>query len=292
MISLAAIKRVLVLAQDAVMGTGLGASCGVVVGLIAQKYTVALVHATATGATLGAGCGLLLGGMAGWKFGKTVTVVRLSEWLRDVKLYGNAVIRIFLVTGAVLGVVFGSLQFRSIAGAIGGSCVGVVVGILIVIPVSLAYIFTIGLVADAPFIFLFFLICLMATKYRIFSEDETHEVMAWRHYFRGVKCDKKARIQEAIGEYQEAIALMDRFPEALNNLGYDCGLIGKSNEEIEAYERALALKPDYAFAIQNLAISYAQQGRYEDAQRMRRMLKDVTGHDLQANESRFRFGLS
>jgi hypothetical protein len=280
MLSLAVFKRMLVLAQDTVMGTGLGAACGAVMGLIAAKYA-GVVHAAIVGVGLGAGCGFLFGSMAGWKFGKIVSVVRLSEWLRDVRLYGYAVMRIFLVTGALLGLVFGALQFRSIVGALGGACVGVLLGILIVIPVSVAYIFTIGLIGDAPFIFLFFLTCLMATKYRIFSESETHQVRAWRHYFRGVRFDKRGRIQVAIGEYEAAIALMEHFPEAFNNLGYDYGLIGKSSDEIGAYERALALKPDYAFAMQNLAISYAQHGRYEEAQRMRRMLKDMAGNGLQ-----------
>jgi len=75
------------------------------------------------------------------------------------------------------------------------------------------------------------------------------------------------RLNDAIGQYQEALQLNPGFHEAHNNLG-DAWLEvpGKLNDAIAQYEEALRLRPDFAEAHNNLGNAWSRiPGRTDDA---------------------------
>jgi len=117
------------------------------------------------------------------------------------------------------------------------------------------------------------------------------------HYNRGVIYQSQGRFEEAISEYQEAIALEPQYgwawsnlgnawlswekveqaiecfhkaieidprdPTFHNNLGYAYSRQGKSDSARTEYETAVSLYPDYAAALFNLACLHSLQGNLD-----------------------------
>lgn len=75
---------------------------------------------------------------------------------------------------------------------------------------------------------------------------------------------EKKLFREALGEYLKAIALEPDSATAHYNLG--CFLSSHANEfAIAQYKEAIELEPDYPDAHLNLGLSYADEGRLDDA---------------------------
>jgi spermidine synthase len=75
----------------------------------------------------------------------------------------------------------------------------------------------------------------------------------------------KGNLDQAIENYQKALAINPRYEKVLCNLGD--AYIGKKmfDEAISACEKAIKLNPSYAKAYYNLGAAYASQGRMDEA---------------------------
>jgi tetratricopeptide (TPR) repeat protein len=71
--------------------------------------------------------------------------------------------------------------------------------------------------------------------------------------------------EEAIDHYYEALRINPDFASAHNNLGSVLARMGKVDEAVNHYEEALRIKPDYAGAHYNLGKVLADQGSVDEA---------------------------
>ncbi len=85
----------------------------------------------------------------------------------------------------------------------------------------------------------------------------TDAVKAFR---AGLALHKDKKYAAAIPEYERAIALGGRFPEAFNNLAYCYRKIGQIDKAIDLYKTALALRPTFPQAHDYLARAYLAKG--------------------------------
>lgn len=73
------------------------------------------------------------------------------------------------------------------------------------------------------------------------------------------------RLAEAIAQYQAAIKINPRSAEARNNSGVALNKLGRSQEALARYLEALSLKSDYPEAHHNIASLYGKMGNLEKA---------------------------
>jgi tetratricopeptide (TPR) repeat protein len=85
------------------------------------------------------------------------------------------------------------------------------------------------------------------------------------HYNLGNAFLQQERLDEAMVQYQKALAINPDYAEAHNNLGNVLIQQGRAGEAIAHFQKALAIKPDYADAQNNLGSAFLQQGRLEEA---------------------------
>jgi Flp pilus assembly protein TadD len=88
---------------------------------------------------------------------------------------------------------------------------------------------------------------------------------ALAHNNLGVALQAKGRLGEAIAEYRQAIALDPRYAPAHNNLGVALQAKGRLGEAIAECQKAIALDPRYAPAHNNLGVALAAKGRLGEA---------------------------
>ncbi|HUI06510.1 MAG TPA: tetratricopeptide repeat protein [Verrucomicrobiae bacterium] len=75
----------------------------------------------------------------------------------------------------------------------------------------------------------------------------------------------KGNLGEAIRQYEQALRIKSDYPEAHNNLGVALQQMGRSGEAMAEYEVALRLRPDFGEAHYNLAKALSQAGRIAEA---------------------------
>jgi Flp pilus assembly protein TadD len=80
------------------------------------------------------------------------------------------------------------------------------------------------------------------------------------HYDLGFVMDRTGRMEEAIAEYQRALALNPNHKDALNNLGVDLARQGRMGQAASRFERLITLDPDNADAHTNLGVVLLAQG--------------------------------
>jgi tetratricopeptide (TPR) repeat protein len=81
----------------------------------------------------------------------------------------------------------------------------------------------------------------------------------------GVLYDQVGDTRKAMAEFDKALKQTPNDPNLLNNIGF-CFYNQRKFDEAEAYlSRAVALEPKHAHATVNLALTLAQQGKYEDS---------------------------
>ena len=85
------------------------------------------------------------------------------------------------------------------------------------------------------------------------------------HNNLGVALVRLGRVEEGIGHYQQALRLNPDSAEAHYNLGVALGQTGKMQEAIGHFEEAVRIKPEYAEAHNNLGSALLQAGQVEDA---------------------------
>jgi len=81
----------------------------------------------------------------------------------------------------------------------------------------------------------------------------------------GLQRMQAGRLEQAIEDFEAALAINPRHEKAHSNLGYAELQLGHVPEAIAHYEAALALKPDYPEVHNNLALALGQAGRSDDA---------------------------
>ncbi|MGH2452234.1 MAG: tetratricopeptide repeat protein [bacterium] len=83
---------------------------------------------------------------------------------------------------------------------------------------------------------------------------------AVKAFKRGLELHRAKKWTAAIQEYERAVALGGRFPEAFNNLAYSYRKIGMIDKSIELYKVAIALRPTFPQAHDYLARAYLAKG--------------------------------
>jgi tetratricopeptide (TPR) repeat protein len=81
----------------------------------------------------------------------------------------------------------------------------------------------------------------------------------------GVYLDRLGKREEAIGHYEQALAIRPSFSQAHSNLGVALASQKRWREAIEHYRQAIRIMPDSAMAHLNLGIALARQGENDEA---------------------------
>jgi tetratricopeptide (TPR) repeat protein len=81
------------------------------------------------------------------------------------------------------------------------------------------------------------------------------------------KLRSKARkhYEDALGDFQAAVAKNPRFHQAFGSLGYSLRKTGQYDAALTAYDRALEIEPSYSEAIEYRAEAHVEMGRTEEA---------------------------
>lgn len=88
---------------------------------------------------------------------------------------------------------------------------------------------------------------------------------AVRAFKRGLELHKAKAWLPAIHEYERAIELGGRFPEAFNNLAYCYRKVGQVDKAIDLYQIAIQLRPIFVQAHDYLARAYLAKGNKDAA---------------------------
>ncbi|HEV8339999.1 MAG TPA: bacterial transcriptional activator domain-containing protein [bacterium] len=114
---------------------------------------------------------------------------------------------------------------------------------------------------------------------------------AVKAFKRGLELHKAKKWASAIPEYERAIALGGRFPEAFNNLAYCYRKTGMIERSIELYKVAIALRPTFPQAHDYLARAYLAMGdrsralrEYEIVRRLDAKLAACLSAAIQRND--------
>jgi tetratricopeptide (TPR) repeat protein len=85
------------------------------------------------------------------------------------------------------------------------------------------------------------------------------------YYNRAIAFEKTGRIDEAIADYDKAIALYPSYHEAYNNRAIVFKKIGLFDKAIADFDKAIALKPDQYMVYNNRALVFERVGLYDRA---------------------------
>jgi len=93
--------------------------------------------------------------------------------------------------------------------------------------------------------------------------DSAANPEAWNR--RGTQYFEAGRYQEALGFFNQSIALKRDNPEAWNNKGAALARMGRHEEALPAYDTALSYNPKFAKAWNNKGTALAKLGRFREA---------------------------
>lgn len=81
----------------------------------------------------------------------------------------------------------------------------------------------------------------------------------------GAALKGQRRLQEALEQFDAAIAVDPGYADAYNNRGVTLQELGRLEEAIASFEKAIGLRPDYAEAHSNQGLAMQELGRLDDA---------------------------
>ena len=100
---------------------------------------------------------------------------------------------------------------------------------------------------------------LWQTTYRLNSES-------WMaHNFHGLEFLKEQRLDEALAQFQKAVAIKPDFLDGQDNLGVAMMQMGRVDDAIGQFRKVLDLKPDYADACNSLGVALLQKNQIDEA---------------------------
>jgi len=107
--------------------------------------------------------------------------------------------------------------------------------------------------------------CLLLAYTVVINLLEGVEAHASVYYFVGNSLLAHGRVDEAIVQYQKALAIWPESANAHGGLGNALFQKGQMDEAIVQYQKALEIKPDFAGALNNLGYALLQTGRVDEA---------------------------
>ena len=87
------------------------------------------------------------------------------------------------------------------------------------------------------------------------------------YYLAGNALAERGELEEAIGQYQQALRIDPNYLEVHNALGANYQRLGQPQMALEHYQKALEIRPSFAPAQSNLGAFYLSQGKTEEAAR-------------------------
>ena len=94
---------------------------------------------------------------------------------------------------------------------------------------------------------------------------ETPDGRARAFFNRGRAWSDQGQHDKAIRDFDEAIRIDPRYPEAFNNRGIALGGKGQRDRAIQDFDEAIRIDPNYAIALHNRALALRALGRMVEA---------------------------
>ena len=86
------------------------------------------------------------------------------------------------------------------------------------------------------------------------------------HWLAGLKLFGQQKFEEAIAEYERALAIDPRSSDVLNALATAQSKLGRHDDAVATIQRAIELDPNDAFAFTSLSIFLQRQGKIPEAE--------------------------
>ena len=91
------------------------------------------------------------------------------------------------------------------------------------------------------------------------------ENYAEAHLYMGNALSRAGKLQDAAGQFEQALRIMPDYAEAQSNLGLVFGRAGKLQDAIRHYEEALRINPNLATTYNNLGLVLERMGKLQEA---------------------------
>ena len=96
-------------------------------------------------------------------------------------------------------------------------------------------------------------------------KKSTSEEILNEHFNKGLKYSFDKKYDEAIKEFQEALKINPKLPEAYSNMGFAYFDKGDIDKAIDQQKKAIEILPDFANAYYGLALAYEKKGIIDEA---------------------------
>ena len=112
---------------------------------------------------------------------------------------------------------------------------------------------------------LLLILCTLSVLVPAAAELEAASDEAVQRNNLGASLLQQGKVDEAVAEFQKALALDPKYTAAQLNLGYAYDRQGRPEEAMAQYQKVIALEPGNLFAHNNLGVLYDKKGRYDEA---------------------------
>ena len=112
---------------------------------------------------------------------------------------------------------------------------------------------------------LLFVLCTLSVLVQAAAELGAASDEAVQRNNLGASLLQQGKVDEAVAEFQKALALDPKYTAAHLNLGYAYDRQGRPEEAMSQYQKIIALEPGNLFAHNNLGVLYDKKGLYTEA---------------------------